>query len=93
MVPGPGPPKTKRIIAYIDYEPDPADPERTEGFVVSAFKNACRNMREGTSAVISLYDEENGDLLGGDVSRKPSMTIQKAWEDFLAVIRDLGKSA
>lgn len=94
MVPGPGPPpKTKRIIALIDYEPEAEHPERTEHHVVSAHKAACRNLRPGTSAVISLYDDETGDFLGSDISGKPSPTIQKAYEEFVDTIRGVQRTA
>jgi hypothetical protein len=78
---GPGPPKPQTIMATILIEPGAESPDRLRGYVVSAVKNACRNIRDGT-VVIVLHDEDDN-LIGMDVSGTPSVTLQKEFDDLM----------
>lgn len=78
---GPGPPKPQTIMATIMIEPGAESPDRLRGYVVSAVKNSCRNIRDGT-VVIVLHDVDDN-LIGMDVSGTPSVTLQKEFDDLM----------
>ena len=73
------PQRTRSITARVLVEPGSESLERTMGYVISALKTACRNIRDGTVA-IALYDE-NDRLIGMDLSGVPSEGLQVTVDD------------
>ncbi len=69
------------INARIVIESSSESPERTNGYVVSALKNACKNIRDGT-AMIVIYDESDH-VIGADLSGTPSDELADAFDDIL----------
>ena len=60
-------------------EADEDQMSRTLNFVKSSLKGACRNLNNGT-VVIGLYDDDGG-LLGLDVTGQPSAELQELIEN------------
>lgn len=81
---GPGPPrpqKVQKLNAEFLIEPGAESPERTFGYVLQAAKSTCRNIRDG--CVVTLLYNEDGDLVGMDVSGTPSVTFQKELDEVM----------
>ncbi len=73
---------TRQVInARIVIETNAESQERTVAYVVSALKNACRNMRDGT-VLIQVYDEQDR-LLGADLSGSPTEELQDVFDDLV----------
>lgn len=55
--------------------------DRAKGYVVSALKNSCKNIRDGT-VLTTVYDDEEH-IIGVDLSGTPSEELQDELEDLL----------
>lgn len=71
--------KPQVITARILIEPHTESSERTRGYVIAALKSSLRNIRDG-SVAIALYNEE-GEMIGMDVSGAPSQEFQDHVDD------------
>lgn len=73
--------KRQSISARIVVESNSESNERTIGYVVSALKNACKNIRDGT-VLITIYDEDDK-MIGADMSGIPSEELQDSFDDMV----------
>ena len=80
---GPDPPRSRsqKITAEFLVESGAESADRTLGYVVQAAKSACRNIRDG--CVVTLLYNEDGDLIGMDVSGTPSVTFQNELDEVM----------
>ena len=77
------PPKRKVYTAVIVHETGSEPEERGRGYIVQSLKNACRNMRDGAAAIV--IKDENGRIIGVDVSGTPSETFQEDIEETFGI--------
>lgn len=68
------------VDVYVDSNAE--SPERIRGYAVSAFKNACKNIRDGTVLSV-IRDTETGKIIGVDLSGTPSSELQEQFEDLI----------
>lgn len=55
--------------------------ERIRAYVIQAFKNACKNIRDGT--VLVVIRDENERILGVDLSGTPTPELQDSFDDMI----------